>query len=308
MTKPWVSEIHLDNDKVRSILKEQVPGLTCHCIEKLDEGWDTDIFQINESLIFRFARREFVIPYIQTEIRALPLLHDILSTPIPKIRHQGVFNNFYPYFSYPKLPGTIAADLALTESEKESLLYPITHFMNELHRIELSPETMALIPEDNLGRLDIGKRTAQIRDKIYVTEKLGVAFDGEIPADLFPRLSAREVQRLRCLVHGDLYSRNILIEDRTFLSGIIDWTDVHVGHPAKDLAFAVSFFSQDLLRRFMEEYVHFSTDLFYLSIFSALSHTCHLAEYAIDTGNELLIAECRTILYNIQENYKAYRA
>ena len=36
-------------------------------------------------------------------------------------------------------------------------------------------------------------------------------------------------------VHGDLYSRHLLVDDAGRPCGVIDWGDCHVGDPAVDL-------------------------------------------------------------------------
>lgn len=306
MTKPWESPLQMNSDQVRALLKERLPEPDFHSFQKLDQGWDNDIYLVNGQLIVRIARRPIAIPLILTEIRVLPVLQPLLSFPIPAIEHSGIFTGEYPFFSYPMLPGTIAADLTLNEAERASLVVPLTDCMNELHTIPLSDALRSIVPGDEFGRLDLVKRTTQINNKIDVTTKLGIEFDRKLLADLYPRLSQHTVEQKNCLVHGDLYARNILLRDRNTLSGIIDWGDIHIGHPAKDVAFAVSFFGPEQLQGFIDRYHLFDATVFYLAILAAISHTCHLAEYAIDIKNELLAEECRTIFRNVQQNYAVY--
>jgi aminoglycoside phosphotransferase (APT) family kinase protein len=114
------------------------------------------------------------------------------------------------------------------------------------------------------------------------------------------------VEQFSCLVHGDLYARNILIKDRRSLSGIIDWTDIHIGHPAKDLAFAVGFFNPTALGQLIDNYHGFEPAFFYLATFSAFNLTCRLTEYALDIKNAALMQECKSSFSNIHDNYAAY--
>lgn len=322
MTNPWNSDISLDNSQITR-LAERMPGLKVNSIQKLDQGWDNEVYLVNEELIFRFVRRVFVIPFVQTEIKALNLLEGRITCPIPKILYNGTFKPAhsgqeaysdepqtetpdYPYFVYTRLPGSMIAGLQLSDAEKQRVILPITGFMNELHQIPLTEEIRANIPKDTIGRLDIAKRTKQIRDKIYVTEKLGVTLRQSFIEDLLSRVSQPSVDQTNCLVHGDLYAKNILTTNRNMLSAIIDWSDIHVGHPAKDFAFAVSFFNPVQLTQVMNKYTLFDRALFHLSIFGALSHTCHLAEYAIDIKDGPLIEECKGIFANLQRNYDSF--
>lgn len=305
MQQPWHNDISFSISEIRAIVVRHT-NLEDAVIQKLDEGWDTEIYLVNDELIFRFAKREFVIPFINTEIRALPILGANLNWPIPTIRHSGLFKEVYPYFSYPKLPGTIAADLALTDEEKQYLIIPVTGFLNQLHGIPLSDSIRAVIPPDTIGRLDIAKRTDQIKSRMRFAAELGFSFSDQWLEDLRSNISQKDVEKTACLVHGDLYARNILIQDRRSISGVIDWTDIHIGHPAKDLAFAVSFFNPDALWQVINNYRGFEGAFFHLATLSALNLACRLAEYALDIGNELLIAECKTSFANIHSNYAAY--
>jgi aminoglycoside phosphotransferase (APT) family kinase protein len=305
MQQPWHNDVSFSISDIRAIVARHT-GLDDAAIQKLDEGWDTEIYLVNDELIFRFAKREFVIPFINTEIQALPVLGAYLNCPIPVIRHSGLFKTTYPYLSYPKLPGTIAADLALSDTEKLALIIPVTDFLNQLHGIPLTDEVRAVIPPDTIGRLDIAKRTDQIKSRVCFAAELGFSFSDHWLQDLISKISQKDMEKTNCLVHGDLYARNILIQDRRSLSGIIDWTDIHIGHPAKDLSFAVSFFNPDALRKVIERYQGFQPAFFYLATLSALNLTCRLTEYALDIRNELLIEECKTSFTNIQNNYLAY--
>jgi aminoglycoside phosphotransferase (APT) family kinase protein len=307
MSKPWVSELSFDPDQVRTLLQALLPGLDLSTLFRLDQGWDNDIYLLDGELIFRLARRAIAIPLMRTEIRALPLLDGLLSFPIPRILHHGVFYKDFPFFSYPRLEGTIASELALGEAERETLVGPIADLLNELHALPLSAEWKEILAPDPFGRFDLVRRTEQIRNKISLAGELGAVFDPRLLKDLFPKLSPADAEQGHCIVHGDLYARNILIGGRTTLSGVIDWGDIHIGHPARDLAFALGFFGPKALGTFMERYKRsFDRTIFNLAVFSAINHTCYITEYAIDNRNERLAGECKTTFRHLQENYTTF--
>lgn len=307
MTKPWDSTLSADTASVLSFLRAACPDMEFRSFRHLGQGWDNTIYLADEEWIFRIARRTLAIPLIEAEIRILPLLGPLLSIPIPALRHQGLFQEEYPFISYRILPGAIAAGLDLTDMERRSFLQPVTRFLNELHAIPLTEDIRQRVLPDQMGRVNIPKRTQQIRSKIYVVRELGMEFDNDLLEDLFRRLATLSTQRPYTLVHGDLHARNVLIEDRSTLSGIIDWGDVHLGDPAKDMAFPLSFFNASAFGEFKEQYTLFDADTFCLSTMAAISNSCHLAEYALDIKEEGQIRECRTIFRNIQENYLAYK-
>jgi aminoglycoside phosphotransferase (APT) family kinase protein len=307
MKQPWESDIPFHIDEVRAIVQQHT-GRDHLRIQKMDEGWDMKIFLVNEELIFRFTKREFVIPFIQTEILALPMLEGRLTSPIPQIRYRGLFKGSYPYFAYPMIPGEIAAGLSLTPSERQQLITPVTRFMNELHAIPLTDEMRTVIRGDTIGRLNIARRTEQIKERLPLTRSLSIPFSVDWIADLLAGIHQQDVEKVSCLVHGDLHVRNILVKERTTLAGVIDWTDIHIGHPAKDLAFAVSFFDPDAFRQVIAHYHTFRPAYFFLACFSALHLACRLTEYALDIEDKVLLEECKTSFMNIQQNFLTFYA
>lgn len=60
-------------------------------------------------------------------------------------------------------------------------------------------------------------------------------------ADYLHGISLDRVKQRHILIHGDLHFKNMLVDETGKLSGIIDWGDVSIGHPACDLSIAYSF-------------------------------------------------------------------
>jgi len=58
----------------------------------------------------------------------------------------------------------------------------------------------------------------------------------------------------KVFMHGDLHFKNMLVDDSGLISGIMDWGDMNVGHPACDLNIAYSFLPSHARERFFEEY------------------------------------------------------
>lgn len=298
----------LHEQKVKGILATALPAFSVTSIRKLAEGWDNVLFLVNDHLVVRCCKRKFAIPFVELEINVLPFVQDRLSLPVPRILHTGILEDIYPFFSYEVLPGAMASDLYLEETERALLVKPLAAFMHRLHTIPVTEEVRRLIPPDQIGRLDIPKRSHLIRDKLYVTEKLGIPFDRSLAEELIASVTRQEVAALQTIVHGDLHSRNILVNGRSHISGIIDWSDVHIGNPAKDLGFAVNFFPPPLFSAFRDHYPGLHLPLFRLAAFAALSLTTSLTEYALDINDAPLIAECKRSFINIQNNYTVCRA
>jgi len=49
-------------------------------------------------------------------------------------------------------------------------------------------------------------------------------------------LAALPLDDAKTVVHGDFYSRHILVDDASRMCGVIDFGDLHLDHPAVDLS------------------------------------------------------------------------
>lgn len=115
----------------------------------------------------------------------------------------------------------------------------------------------------------------------------------ELTRQLEPDLAAM-VQQLAdnyrtqsyCLLHGDINSRNIVLNEETEAIGMIDFEQAHIGHPVYDLAYLLSellisqwYFGSDVMqttiKRMLELYFSINTAIVYAEIKTALN--AHLA-------------------------------
>lgn len=99
-----------------------------------------------------------------------------------------------------------------------------------------------------------------------------------------------------CLVHGDLYSRHLLVDENNQLCGVIDWGDVHLGSPAIDLAIAHSFLPPSAHDIFRRAYGSLEEDTWQWARFRALYHSTAIAVYSHEVSDETLELESITAL------------
>jgi aminoglycoside phosphotransferase (APT) family kinase protein len=152
-----------------------------------------------------------------------------------------------------------------------------------------------------MRRLDIPHRAAQTREKLkYLAEHrlfdpidVLEAIVESIPSNYRPRADV--------LVHGDLYSRHLIVDDRGRVAGVIDWGDVHLGEPATDLMVAWAMLPPSARAEFFSAYGEVDALTWKLSRFRALNHTGNVIPYAHQTGDEPLLREClRALTYLLE--------
>src|SRR5205807_941090 len=91
-----------------------------------------------------------------------------------------------------------------------------------------------------------------------------------------------------CWVHGDLYSRHLLVNESGMLCGVIDWGDVHLGDPALDISIALSFLPPKARPEFEAAYGPIDETAWDRARFKAIWYGAPLIEYGMDVGDEAI--------------------
>jgi aminoglycoside phosphotransferase (APT) family kinase protein len=158
---------------------------------------------------------------------------------------KGKVNIAIPEYSYiPKsgdfagykiIPGTILAPWIfknLSQKDKEAAVTQLIEFINMMHQIDLN----------DFARYQPRKRN----DFIVIEQRVAK----ELAEKLFPKLPRNEIEIIkdfykeaqelfqdiphRCATHGDLYAFNVIWDRDTSQIGVIDFSDLLIGDPAKD--------------------------------------------------------------------------
>ncbi|WP_010268212.1 phosphotransferase [Paenibacillus senegalensis] len=99
---------------------------------------------------------------------------------------------------------------------------------------------------------------------------------------------------MNALLHGDLHFKNMLVNENGIVSGIIDWGDLSVGHPACDLSVAYSFLPQYARGVFFETYGVADEETKLLARLIAVYIPALILMQAVDDGNEAIATEAKS--------------
>ncbi len=88
------------------------------------------------------------------------------------------------------------------------------------------------------------------------------------------------------LVHGDLHSRHLLVDDGGRLVGLIDWGDACLADPSVDLSIVWSFLPAEGRRVFADEYGPIDEETHLRARMLALHLTASIAYYAHVEGTD----------------------
>ena len=282
MGNPWSPEQTVSESLAEKLITKDFPELHSVHAKLLGKGFDNTVFEVNGCYVFRFPRRQIAVDLLQTEERLLPMLPDMgIAIPVPIFSGSPGFDYKWPYLGYSFLPGQPPAEL--TEKQRASMAIPLARFLKTLHAIPVDKALMAGVKYDCLGRLDMNKRIPMLNktaEKLYNLrpESDTIMQLHKYAEMLVPIGEASE----KCLVHGDLHLRNILVNEKGSLTGIIDWGDTHIGDPAIDLSAAYSLLPLEARSSFFEEYGQISEEASELARFKAVYTLAVLLIYGID--------------------------
>jgi aminoglycoside phosphotransferase (APT) family kinase protein len=227
------AEVELDEADVHALLAEQHADLARLPLERVESGWDNQLWRLGGALAVRMPRRLAAAALIEHEQRWLPTLEARLPLPIPTPVHFGAPGpcaqpgRSYPWrwSIVPWLPGT-TADLTPPRSNQARVL---ARFLAKLH---VAPPADA--PFNPYRSTPLSARRVNIEARMTRLEERGIEFGRRIRT-IWGRALDAPMDLEPTWIHCDLHPRNLLVEDGA-LSAVIDWGDMAAGDPATDLA------------------------------------------------------------------------
>lgn len=191
----------------------------------VDTGWDYVVVDTGE-WIFRVPRREPVAHVLRVERRLLALLARRLPVPVPDLALHPAPDGT-PYGVYRRLPGRPAAC-----ADAVAIAGDVAALLTALHAVDpLDALVLGLVAPGKLDLEVLADRAAAEVVPLLPWEAVAALHDA------FAVL--REPPPAECVVHADLGESNLLVGDDGRLTGVIDWSDAHVGDPAMDLTWFV---------------------------------------------------------------------
>jgi len=291
----WSPEIVVDSALARRLIEGRFPELRGAGIEPLGEGWDSTVWLVGSRWVFRFPRREVVVPGFLRETEVLPVLAPDLPLPIPVAALRGEPG---PEFPWPwsgsaHLPGREAAEAAPPDADRVSHGAALGRFLRALHDVDPGRVTAGgeLLPVDPVRRADMPYRVADARRRCAILQDAGLWAPPAGLSAVFDEAERLDPPAALAVVHGDLHVRHLLIGDGGEPSGVIDWIDVCRADPAIDLPLYWGYLPPAGRAAFHDAYGPVHGDALIRARVLAVSLWAALAEYAHDVGMPALLVE-----------------
>jgi aminoglycoside phosphotransferase (APT) family kinase protein len=250
--REWAAEVTVDATLARRLIGEQFPELGLRSLRLLGEGWDMTVWLVDDRWVFRFPRREMVIPGLMNEIAYLPQLASRLPLPIPIPTHLGRPSAEYrwPFYGAPFLPGRELTEAELDDDGRVALAQPLAEFLRTLHGTELDAE----LPVDPVRRADMTFRVPKTRERLAELEHLGLWHAPPEAQDVIEAAVELGPPEPTAVVHGDLHLRHVLVDDHGQPTAVIDWIDLSRSSPGVDLVLYWSVLPPEGRAKFRDTY------------------------------------------------------
>ncbi len=290
---PWIAEQAVSAERAQACIDEQFDDLAPCQAEPLGAGWDNTAFLVNGEWVFRFPRRKLAAELLQYELRVLPGLARRLPLPIPEPRWVGLPTpRFSWHFAgYAHLAGRTACAAHLDENARVAAAEPLGQFLAALHAVGPAAAGPLGAPLDLLGRLDPARRVPQTHERLVQIEAWGLIPSMKPYQLLLDAAAFTRPAQSGALVHGDLYVRHLLVDERQVPCGVIDWGDVHLGDPAVDLMIVFGFLPPAARPAFRRAYGPIDDATLTLARFRALYHAAILTMWGHSIGDANLVRE-----------------
>ena len=240
----WAAEVEIDAALVERVLGDRFPELELGSVRLLGEGWDNSVWLVDERLVFRFPRREVVVPAVERQVALLPRLAPLLPLPIPQPLFIGRPGEDFrlPFFGAPLLPGREVVDVSPGDEARARAARPLGEFLRALHDPGLLDlDGVEALPVDPLGRADMAVRVPKTRARLDELSELGLWDEPPAAEALLEAALRLPPPSGLAVTHGDLHFRHLLVADDGAPTGVIDWDDLCRGDPAIDLMLVWSF-------------------------------------------------------------------
>jgi aminoglycoside phosphotransferase (APT) family kinase protein len=224
----------------------------------LNEGCDSSAFVINSAWVFRFPKRAEIDQQLLIETRMLAALEERSPLPIPAFRFHGRPSPEFPFHfvGYARIPGVPGIRLQSGQIPFHAIAVTLGRFLTWLHALPLDLPQALGVPRYPLELLldEIGPEALDNFE--FVASAAPDAPLDEWRAFLIARPGTASMPReVSSLLHNDFAAEHILFDHvRGTVTGIVDWSDMAIGHPVADLAGVFHWGGENLMNAVLQSY------------------------------------------------------
>lgn len=238
----------LDED-FKTIINDSLKDVEIISINQISTGWTNIVFEVRTicgDYFFRFPRDDFWARTIVKDYQFSKFIYG--KTDYNTVQLELRYHNGRPFSMHKKIEGVVLADKmnSLTKEEIKIVSQDIAKFMYQLHNVQFEMKDIFTINNIGLNLID------------FLDELLTVHVD---PKDMeFWDYNKFIKKDNTCLVHGDLNSSNIIIDENNHISAVIDFGFGGFGNKYFDIARIIGRCPACFKNEIIESYEKISND------------------------------------------------
>ena len=206
------------------------PGLTWQNYRYNDDGWDHEVVILDERIVFRFPNDDDYRGQLKREIEILRKLSSAVSARIPDYAYIAPDVSFAGYNMIPGEVLTVQKFKMYPEETQAEIIRQLAEFLTQIHRTD-HPFMNRLENSMHEYHAELKQQAEQ-----FLKSKLSdqdYRYVQEIIEDT-DELLKRNLPAT--YIHGDLYHNHLLWDEQARKLGVIDFSDMELGDPAKDVS------------------------------------------------------------------------
>ena len=238
-------------DDFENIIKNTLKNKQIIDLKQIPTGWTNIVYEVETAdgnFFFRFPRDEFWSRTIVKDYEFSKYIYK--KTDFDTVKLELFYDNNRPFSVHKKIPGIPLADVmnSLSQEEIKNIADEIAKFMYQLHCINYDKSKIFSVTNIGLNLTD------------FLDELLNVHVNKD---DMNFWSSNSIVSNDDCLVHGDLNSSNILLDENHHVAAIIDFGFGGFGNKYNDIGRIIgrcpASFKNDIVKSY-EEYSNSKLD------------------------------------------------
>jgi len=292
----WDAEWEVSEELAHQLISNQFPQLASKRIQKLGHGWDNTVYVVGNEYVFRFPRREVAIHSLTIEKNILPKLKEYCSIEysLPLFFGEGNYGYPAPFLGYSYLSGEFP--IGLTDEQRAVSATTLAVFLKNLHAFPVQIAEENGVRHDHRNLTDIALRKEKMHQFLsnissHLSEEEYLALSNYLKG-----LTTKKVTQKHTFLYGDLHFKNMLVDKSGTVSGIIDWGDINIGHPACDLNVVYSFLPPNARATFFDVYGEVDEETKLLARLMAIYIPILIMMQAIDLNDLKSIDEAKATI------------
>lgn len=239
-SQPDAPDPVLDNETVLGLARRHVPE--ARAVIGVDEsGGEARTYAIDDSIILKVQRPQQLRPRtsLEKEVFFLKQLEQSPNTSVPRVLGYGREGGLIEYTVLTRMPGKAMRHVSLDEKVRTQVLIELGKTLRRIHQLPQEPfQQSCLFPEDNSSEIVRARfshyftsMVEQIRtqDRPWTLDRTPEQV-GELALALLP--AGKE----RVALHSNPGPEHTFVHPNTGMySGLIDFGDAFISHPALDL-------------------------------------------------------------------------